>query len=71
MGDDYGDADGDPTFAQSQNLDYTDFAGNHTHIIGINSDGIHSHTGTSDDTGSGDTIDNRPAYYTLAFIMKL
>ncbi len=37
------------------------------------SDGVHSHTFsfTTSSTGSGAAIDNRPAYYALAFIMKL
>jgi microcystin-dependent protein len=34
-------------------------------------DGAHAHTGTVGSTGSGAAIDNRPAYYKLAFIMKL
>ncbi|MCK4659004.1 MAG: hypothetical protein KAV82_05730 [Phycisphaerae bacterium] len=33
--------------------------------------GEHTHTGTTDTTGDGEPFDNRPAYYTLAFIMKL
>ena len=35
--------------------------------------GSHTHTfsGTTGSTGSGDSIDNRPAYYALAFIMKV
>jgi microcystin-dependent protein len=31
----------------------------------------HTHTFTSDSTGTGDAIDNRPAYFKLAFIIKL
>ena len=35
-------------------------------------EGAHSHTisGSTGSTGSGSSIDNRPAYYALAFIMK-
>jgi hypothetical protein len=33
--------------------------------------GGHSHSFTTDTTGSGALIDNRPAFYKLAFIMKL
>ena len=33
-------------------------------------DGTHNHTFTTDPTGSGASIDNRPAFYKLAFIMK-
>jgi len=35
------------------------------------SSGAHTHSGTTDATGSGASIDNRPAFYKLAFIMKL
>lgn len=35
------------------------------------SGGVHSHTFTTDSTGQGEAIDNKPAYYRLAFIMKL
>ena len=40
--------------------------------ISIGSAGAHTHTvsGTVGDTGSDTAIDNRPAYYALAFIMK-
>lgn len=34
------------------------------------SDGAHSHTFSVNNTGSGNSIDNRPAYYEVAFIMK-
>lgn len=34
------------------------------------SDGNHSHSGTSDSTGSGSAIDNRPAFIRLAYIMR-
>ncbi len=34
-------------------------------------EGAHNHTFTTDPAGSGSSIDNRPAYYKLAFIMKL
>jgi microcystin-dependent protein len=33
--------------------------------------GTHTHTGTALSTGGGQPFDNRPAYYKLAFIMKL
>lgn len=38
----------------------TDSAGAHTHSI----------SGSTGSVGSGDSVDNRPAYYALAFIMK-
>ena len=31
----------------------------------------HTHTGTTDQTGSGQAIENRPAHFELAFIMKM
>lgn len=46
-------------------------AGAHTHTVSVNSAGDHSHTITVNPTGSGAAIDNRPAYYEVAFIMKL
>ena len=37
----------------------------------IGSAGAHTHSGTTDATGSGSPFDIRPKYYKLAFIMKL
>lgn len=34
-------------------------------------DGSHTHSGTTNSTGSGVAFDNRPQFYRLAFIMKL
>lgn len=34
------------------------------------SDGYHSHSGTLDSAGGGSSIENRPAYHELAYIMK-
>jgi len=46
--------------------------GNHTHTITVNNAGDHSHTGlTTDSTGSGNSIENRPAFYKLAMVMKI
>jgi len=39
--------------------------------VDLPSDGAHTHTLTTDSTGSGSPIDNRPAYYKLGYIMKL
>jgi hypothetical protein len=47
---------------------------NHTHTFtpaGTISGGSHNHSFTTAITGAGETIDNRPAFYKLAFIMKL
>lgn len=51
----------------------TGSAGAHTHSLNINSAGAHTHTitGSTGSTGSGQPFDNRPAYYKLAFIMKV
>ncbi|HRN95514.1 MAG TPA: hypothetical protein PL084_12385 [Chitinophagales bacterium] len=38
---------------------------------GTISGGAHTHTGTTDATGTGTPIDNRPAFFKLAFIIKL
>ncbi|MCK9582139.1 MAG: tail fiber protein [Endomicrobiales bacterium] len=43
----------------------------HTHSFTTDSSGSHTHNATSATTGSGTQIDNRPAFYKLAFIMKL
>ena len=47
-------------------------AGSHSHTITTNSGGEHSHNiaGNTGAQGSGSSIDNRPAYFALAFIMK-
>lgn len=39
--------------------------------IPTNSGGSHTHTITINNTGGGQAHENRPAYYTLAFIMKV
>lgn len=43
----------------------------HTHTVTINSSVSISHTGNSGSAGSGSSIDNRPAFYELAFIIKV
>ena len=50
----------------------TGAAGSHSHNITLDTGGAHSHTvsGNTGSQGSGSSIDNRPAYYALAFIMK-
>lgn len=40
---------------------WTNFAGNHSH----------SYSGTTSIRGSGSAFDNRPAYYTIAYIMRI
>lgn len=46
-------------------------AGNHSHTVTVNAAGDHAHTVTLASAGSGASIDNRPAFFALAFIMKL
>jgi hypothetical protein len=52
----------------------TNSAGSHSHdVTGTSGNaGSHSHdvTGTSGSTGSGSSIDIRPKYYSLCWIMK-
>ena len=51
----------------------TSAAGAHSHNVSISSGGSHSHniSGNTGSEGSGTSVDNRPAYYALAFIMKV
>lgn len=46
--------------------------GDHTHTVTIDAvaDHTHSLTGATSSIGSGSAVDNQPAYYALAFIMK-
>jgi microcystin-dependent protein len=44
---------------------------NATTGISINTNGDHTHTITTNNTGSGDAHNNMPPYYVLAYIMKL
>jgi microcystin-dependent protein len=46
-------------------------AGAHTHSLSINSAGAHTHTVTVGNTGGGQSHENRPPYYALAFIMRV
>ncbi len=46
-------------------------AGNHTHTLTVSTTNTHAHTVTLEQTGGSEAIDNRPAYFALAFIMKL
>ncbi|WP_406242339.1 phage tail protein [Tissierella carlieri] len=50
---------GSPSYGIGKNFSITDTAGSHVHSLSIGS------------TGGGLAHENRPAYYTLAFIMKL
>jgi len=49
----------------------TSSAGSHSHTSSMGTCGDHSHSGTTASAGSGASIDNRPAFIQLAFIMKL
>lgn len=43
----------------------------HSHGLAIDATGDHSHSAAAVPTGAGAAFDNRPAYFALAFIMKL
>jgi hypothetical protein len=49
----------------------TGSSGAHTHTASCTSAGSHTHSGTTNSTGNGAAIDNRPAFIQLAYIMKL
>ena len=57
----------------ANNTNTTSSSGAHTHTFSTNTTGNHNHTFnfTTNNTGSGTAIENRPAYFQLAFIMKL
>lgn len=57
-------------FARSQAVEATSSAGAHTHTFTTDIDS-HSHTASAATTGSGTAIDNRPAFYALAYIQKV
>lgn len=49
----------------------TNTVGAHAHSLNINNSTSHSHTFQTNLVGGGASFDNRPAFYKLAFIMKL
>lgn len=59
-------------FHRSGSTASTNSTGAHTHTFTTSSSGAHTHTinATIDSTGGGEAHENRPPYYTLAFIMK-
>ena len=65
-------ADVDNDVATTSGSGGTDSTNSATTGISIGSAGAHTHSvsGTTGSVGSGTAIDNRPAYYALAFIMK-
>lgn len=54
----------------SNPVPYTSDAGDHSHSLSISSAGAHTHTVSVGNTGGGDSHENRPPYYALAYIMK-
>jgi microcystin-dependent protein len=46
-------------------------AGAHQHTLHIDSAGAHTHTITVANTGGGESHENRPPYYALAYIMRV
>ena len=75
-----GSASDDMTVGGTSYSKYTDLAGNHSHSLNINnngnhshslninSNGNHSHSLNINNTGNGNAHENRPPFYTLAFI---
>ena len=62
---------GDEAYSRGGSTHYdTPANGSHSHTFTTNSD-THSHTVTINSTGGGLAHENRPPYYSLAFIMKL
>ena len=59
--------------AKAVNTNTTSSEGAHAHTLNVNNAGTHSHgfNVTTSSTGTGSAINNQPAYYALAFIMKL
>lgn len=49
----------------------TSSAGSHSHAITVDQSGSHTHAITVQSTGEGRPVDVRPAYFTVAFLMKL
>jgi microcystin-dependent protein len=60
-----------PANAISPGNSSTGTNGSHTHTASSNNTGSHSHSGTTSAIGSGSSIDNRPAFVKLAYIIKL
>jgi microcystin-dependent protein len=58
-------------FRNSINANTSENEGLHTHTITTNSVDAHTHSFTSNSIGNGQTIDNRPAFFKLAFLMRL
>lgn len=72
-----GSGGGDTSFrthdggSHAHSLSSVSTAGDHSHTVTVNAGGAHTHTVSTTSTGGGEAIDNRPAFYALAFIMKL
>jgi microcystin-dependent protein len=85
--DDFSSGTTDTAMEYGTNLTYSLYAGDHSHSLNIDgagghthyvsgttsSNGIHSHTisGDTGSTGGGNSHENRPPFYALAYIMKL
>jgi hypothetical protein len=68
---DLGDANAVPPFYIKFSYTYnTSYAGSHSHDGETTISGEHTHTGTVTENGGDQPIDNRPAFYELAFIMR-
>ncbi len=63
-----GDVDRDNKFMWYKNS-LTNTGGNHSHSLNIGESGDHNHTVSIDNSGGNTPHENRPPYYTLAYIM--
>lgn len=61
----------DTSGSHSHNLTLESPGDHSDHNVALNDAGGHSHTFTTDSTGSGNPVENRPAYYEVAFIMRV
>ena len=50
---------------------HTEYDGNHSHSMSLNNAGNHSHSLSLNNTGGNKAHENRPPYYTLAYIMRM
>jgi len=73
-GGNYGGSYTTPSYPPSDSagsITWTSTINSSTTGITVNSNGAHTHTFTTDSTGSGTAHNNMPPFYVLAYIMKL
>lgn len=71
--DDYNNSGGNPPGFSADSAGTVTWSNINSNTTGItvNSNGVHTHTFTSDSTGGGMAHNNMPPFYVLAYIMKL